>query len=246
MSIIAPPYHFIMFDGVNLLSHFGVHVSGAGTYGSPERDVEKKEVPGRDGELIFDNGRYKNTDVTFKCSILAEDTEDYRRRIQELRSFLGSRIGYKRLEDTYRKDEYRLAAFTAGLDPDEVMLQGSSFDLKFNCKPQRFLKNGEDVITITSTTTIINDTYFDAKPLIRMYSSGSVVVGNCGITLIKPSTVSYVDIDSDIGDCFSGTTNCNNCVTVSTKEYPVLTPGENKITLNGMTKIELTPRWYRI
>lgn len=30
-----------------------------------ERDIERKEVPGRSGDVIIDNGRYKNVTVKF-------------------------------------------------------------------------------------------------------------------------------------------------------------------------------------
>lgn len=244
-GIVVPPYNFITFDGQSF-ADFGVRVSGAGTYGSPERDIEEIEVPGRSGTLIFDNGRFKNIDITYNASILAKDKDEYLRKIQTLRSFLSSRIGYKRLEDTYRRGEYRLASFNDGLAPgDEVLLRGSEFDLKFNCKPQRFLKEGERKFTFSSNGSIYNPTYFDSKPLIRIYGSGTVKIGEYGITVTQPSTVNYVDVDSEMMDCYSGSVNCNDCVTLTNSdEFPVLVPGKNGVALTGVTKIELTPRWY--
>lgn len=243
-GIINPPNNFIVFDGQNL-ADFGLHVSGAGTYGSPERDVDEEEVPGRNGSLIFDNGRYKNAEVTYQASILGESEDDYTRKIQELRSFLGSRKGYKRLEDTYRDGEYRLAAFIDGLEPDdEVLLQGSEFEITFNCKPQRYLKSGEHVLTFTSSSAVYNPTYFNSLPMIRIYGSGTVKIGAYIINVTKPSTVSYVDIDSEMMDCYSDSLNCNDCVTLTNNEFPMLIPGKNSITLSEVTKVEITPRWY--
>lgn len=40
-------------------------ISGYGTYGAPERDVEAVAVPGRNGDLIFDNGRFTNAEVYY-------------------------------------------------------------------------------------------------------------------------------------------------------------------------------------
>lgn len=243
-GIIQPPKNFVVFDGQNL-SDFGLHVSGAGTYGSPERDVDEEEIPGRNGSLIFDNGRYKNADITYKVSMLCKTEDEYTRKMQELRSFLSSRIGYKRLEDTYRDGEYRLATFIDGLDPDdEVMLRGSEFDLKFNCKPQRFLKAGEYNTVFFGSGSVYNPTYFNSSPLIRVYGYGKLEVMSHEIT-VKEHSLSYIDIDSDLMDCFNGTTNCNELVTLSNNDFPVLTPGNNNISLDsGITKIELTPRWY--
>lgn len=241
----APPNHYLIFDGQNL-ADLGLHVSGAGTFGAPSRDVEEKEIPGRDGTLIIDNGRYDNIDIEYEGSVLAKSPLEYTRTIEKLRSFLSSRKGYKRLEDTYRMEEYRLASFIDGLDPDEILLQGSTFKLKFNCKPQRFLKDGEQKKVYTTSSSIYNPTFFNSKPLIRIYGSGSVTIDSITIKVTKPSTVDYVDIDSDMQDCYSGSLNCNDCVTITNNEFPEFEPGSNKITLNGVTKVEITPRWYTI
>ena len=39
---------------------FNVWISGTGTFNAPERDYTKEEIIGRNGDLTFDNGRYKN------------------------------------------------------------------------------------------------------------------------------------------------------------------------------------------
>lgn len=245
MRVFNPPNNYIMFDG-KALSDFGIRVSGAGTYGSPERDVDEQEVPGRDGSIVFDNGRFKNIDIEYEASLLGEDQKDYTRRIEAFRSYMASRKGYKRLEDTYRTGEYRMAQFIDGLDPEEIMLQGSSFKLKFNCKPQRFLKSGERSITYTADNMIYNPTYFDSKPLIRVYGYGTVEVMGYEIT-IKEHSLDYIDIDSDMMDCYYNTTNCNDLVTLSNNDFPVLVPGINNIALKtGITKIEITPRWWQV
>lgn len=243
-GIIQPPKNFVVFDGQNL-SDFGLHVSGAGTYGSPERDVDEEEIPGRNGSLIFDNGRYKNAKVTYRASLLGEDPDDYTKKMYALRSFLGSRIGYKRLEDTYRLNEYRLASFTDGIDPDdEIMLQGSEFDLTFNCKPQRFLKGGEKEYVYTASGSLYNPTNFSSQPLIRVYGKGTVEIGNYTITITKTVPLGYIDIDSEMLDCYADTVNCNDCVTLSDNEFPLLISKKNRITLTGVTKVIITPRWY--
>lgn len=256
MSIIAPPRNYITFDGMNL-ADFGLRCSGAGTYGSPERDVDEEEVPGRDGNLIFDNGRFKNIDIEYGVSLLGDNEEDYTRRIQALRAFLSSRRGYKRLQDTYRPEEYRLAQFSNGVDPgDEIMLRGSSFNLKFNCKPQRFLLSGELKKEYSTSGTIYNPTFFDSKPLVRVSferpgtDTGTVVVNGTTITIVLgslPDTLSYVDIDSEMLDSYSGASNCNDCVILTNNEFPVLSPGANNITIDGnITSVTITPRWYTV
>ena len=42
---------------------FGIYLSGSGVFNAPERDVETISIPGRSGDLILDNGRFKNISV---------------------------------------------------------------------------------------------------------------------------------------------------------------------------------------
>ena len=244
--MINPPNHFIMFDGQNL-ADWGLHISGDKTFGAPERDVDEVEVPGRNGTLTYDNGRFKNYDLEYEGGVVSDDTVDFEYKIRRLRSFLCSRYGYKRLEDTYHPDEFRLAKFVDGLDPDVTQLQGATFDLKFDCKPQRFLKSGEEAIVMTASGSIFNFTDFETKPLIRCYGSGEFHVGDYGVKVTMPSTVTYVDIDSDMQDCYNEALNCNDSVTLTKNVFPVLESGENKIQIgSGITQLYIIPRWYII
>ena len=244
--MINPPNHFIMFDGQNL-ADWGLHISGDKTFGAPERDVDEVEVPGRNGTLTYDNGRFKNYDLEYEGGIVSDDTVDFEYKIRRLRSFLCSRYGYKRLEDTYHPDEFRLAKFVDGLDPDVIQLQGGTFDLKFDCKPQRFLKSGEEAIVMTASGSIFNFTDFETKPFIRCYGSGEFHIGDYGVKVTMPSTVTYVDIDSDMQDCYNEALNCNDSVTLTKNVFPVLESGENKIQIgSGITQLYIIPRWYII
>ena len=51
------------YDGRSSID-FGMVISGSGTFGAPQRDVEMVPVLGRNGDLIIDNGRYLNTMLT--------------------------------------------------------------------------------------------------------------------------------------------------------------------------------------
>ena len=119
-------------------------------------------------------------------------------------------------------------------------LEAGEFDLTFNCKPQRFLKSGEDAITFTSGGSVLNETMQTAKPLLRVYGTGTFSIG--GATMTISSANVYTDIDCDLMNAFKGTTNCNGNISGT---FAALAPGDNAITLgSGITKIEITPRWW--
>ena len=248
MIPLYPPVHYVIYNG-KPLSDFGLYISGNGTFNSPERDVTKVEVPGKSGDLIFDNGRFKNVTITYRDSFILEEDHDefiFARKMRELSSFIKSSPGYHRLEDTYHPDEYRLAICTTGLDPEVYNLVGGVFDLEFDCKPQRFLKSGEAPVTFTSAGRILNPTSLSSKPLIRVYGYGSVGIGNETITISSNSNA-YIDIDCDMLNCYCGTVNCNGYVSLNSDEFPVLVPGPNDINFEGhISKVVITPRWWFI
>lgn len=129
----------LSFGGVNS-ADYGVWLTGSGTFSAPERDVEFVAVPGRNGELVVDNGRWRNIEVSYPANI----PRDFDQRMTEFRSAMCRQRGYQRLEDTYHPDEYRMGAFVMGIEPETIPLnRGGDFNLVFNCKPQRFLKSGE-------------------------------------------------------------------------------------------------------
>lgn len=219
------------------LADFGVYISGEGTYNAPERSITEEIVPGRNGSLIIDNGRYQNIEVSYPAFII----RDFPRNMAGLRSYLASLRGYSRLEDSYHPDEYRMAALSGGIDVQTsgYMNREGQFTLTFNCKPQRFLRSGEYAIPVTSGATVYNPTLFDAKPLIRVYGKGSITVN--GETMEWSGSSEYVDIDCDIQDCYYMGANMNNYVT---GDFPVLSPGDNVIAFTGSTSVRITPRWW--
>lgn len=137
---------YFTFDGERS-SDYGFYASGEGVYNTPEQDYETIEVPGRNGDIVIYNNRFKNVDVTYPCIIEMRE-EDFPTKISEFRNMLMSRIGYKRLEDTHNPNEFRM-----GMCKNIIEVNPTEYDLisktnvVFNCKPQRFLKSGETAVT---------------------------------------------------------------------------------------------------
>lgn len=230
--------NYLTIDGRSTLD-FKTWISGGGTYGSPVRDVSAVSVPGRNGDIIIDNGRYSNIEVKYESFIV----KDFDANIAALRSFLGSLKGYKRLEDTYHPDEYRLALFSAGLTPSTTTLNREGrFDIVFNCKPQRFLTKGEKSLSVENGDAITNHTLFEAEPVIRVYGTGTLTIGDVSVQVTTAD--GYTDIDSRIQEAYKGTTNCNGNIVLTNGVFPTLKPGVNEISFTGFSSVEITPHWW--
>ncbi len=232
--------NYIVYNGKSFLD-FGVFISGAGTYDAPERDTSKVEIVGRNGDLTLDNGRYKNIKVKYPAFVISNFSEN----VEALRNYLLTQSGYVRLEDTYHPEEFRLAKISGGFTTKPVaQLIAGEFDLEFDCYPQRFLKSGEAAVEFSAAGTIINKYLTEAKPLIRAYGTGSFTIG--GVTVQITSANSYTDIDCDLQEAYKDTlaTNCNANIVLTNGVFPTLKAGSNAITLSGISKLEITPRWW--
>ena len=136
---------YFIFNGKKS-SDFDVWASGLNIFHSPERRIERIQVPGRNGELLIEDGSFENTELLFKdCFIPRHFSENF----TNLSNYLNRQKGYQRLELSWLPDEYRLAAFHGDIEASMKNWDGmGKFDLAFNCKPQRFLKSGEEPITL--------------------------------------------------------------------------------------------------
>ena len=130
----------LVFNGVDLGKECNMFVLGKGAFGAPSRDVTQIHVPGRNGDILIDNGGWNNVDVTYSsCCILS----NFRENVAKLREYLLANPGYHELIDPYNPDEVRYAEFRGPFTPEAFTARGNNagmFDLTFNCKPQRFLR----------------------------------------------------------------------------------------------------------
>lgn len=232
--------NYFVFDG-NDSRDYGVYISGEGTYNAPAHVYNAIKVPGRNGDLLIDRGNYSNIALIYPAFI----GTGFDANMTDLRNMLLSAKGYCRLTDTYHPDEFRLAYFQGGIDVEaRPQNDAGQFELEFMCKPQRFLLTGETETTITSSTgSISNPTLFESRPLIRVTGYGALTIGSEVITIAN--TYQYVDIDSELQDCYHGTDNANAQVTFQSNNFPVFKPGTTNIAIsNTITSLKIIPRWF--
>lgn len=235
--------NWITFDG-KALTDFKVYCSGDKTFSAPQRNVDSITIPGRNGTLERDKGTFANITVEYSCWI----PSNFRQNIEGLRNYMLSKAGFKRLEDTYDPDTYRLASFHGPLDVSAYYQSTfGSFTLQFIARPERFLKSGETAIALTAgSNTITNPTLFNAKPLIEVNGNedANISVGDKVITLTDDVSQMFIDVENLNAYGPTGT-NMNDKIEVSDKSrWFELEPGINTVYVNGFTYVNLTPRWW--
>lgn len=244
-------FNSFTFDGENSLDS-GIYITGEAVFNSPTRAVDMITVPGRNGAIVLDQGRFDNITVTYPAGCFADDMSDFAEKIAAFRNVLASRTSYKRLTDSYNPNEFRLGVFTAGLEvsPSRYNSAGE-FEIQFDCKPQRWLTSGEVAQTFTQSGTITNPTLFDAKPLLVVTGYGDIGIGDDTLTIegTSSSQIIYIDCDTQEAWSMSGSAMIpkNDYIRNAGESFPVLSAGANGISLGtGISRIVVTPRWWRL
>ena len=177
-----------VFDGQDSRD-YGAYITGSGVFNAPEREVEMVAIPGRNGALALDKGRFSNIEVAYPCGLFGTTEADFAQAASDLRNMLASRVGYCRLTDDYNAGEYRMAVYKSGLEMDLVNLKSGECSIVFECKPQRFLTSGEvDALEQDSGGDLFvdNPTLFPSAPLLEVEGYGDI---NLGVETVTISNV---------------------------------------------------------
>lgn len=230
------------YDGVNSITDLHAVVSSKSPFSSPEPDVSMQSVPGRSGDLIIDNGRYKNVDIRYDCAIVSE--EPFSRAAQRIRAALLARgPGYNVLADSYDADYFRYACIRKAVQIEQSGINDGTMAVTFDCKPYRYSFAGQIELVLTKSGAVVyNYEKSTALPYIKLVGSGAVTLSVNGVAFPVSDVDEFVEIDSESMNTYKGTENKN--ATTSALEYPELRPGENIVSWTGsVTAVHILPRW---
>ena len=236
----------IIFNGIQS-TNYGIHVEKPPVYATPERDYEVVHIPGRNGDLVIDNGSYQNVTRKYDISV-GEIDGNFTNLAAGVSEWLHSASGYARLEDSYEPDYFRLAYYVTDAEMENLFHQAGKMSVEFNCKPARFLKVGERAVSFTAAGSLRNPTFQKSFPkiIVTVSGSGSLSIGGQTVTISGLSSSTRMVIDSELQDVYAegSMTNLNSKVSFS-DGFPLLIPGVNTITFTGsISLVEVIPRWW--
>lgn len=238
----------IVFNNISSKT-LGIEVETFPTYDVPEKEYEVISVPGRNGDLLIEGNRYKNVSRSYLVSMATYDRVSYTNKMREISEWLHSASGYARLEDSYEPDFFRYAYYKDPINIANIYNEAGRATLKFECKPQKYLRSGEYPVAFTVAGSIQNETKFDALPIITVTMNnvaGSVSIGNYAFD-IEAGAGNTITVDSELQDAYQGVVNKNQYLVLNGGEFPKLVPGANAISFSGgVTSVEVIPRWWTV
>ena len=206
----------------------------------PTRKQEKVSVAGRNGDLLFQQDAFENVMQRYEVYVSAEAP-----RLTNVAHKVAEWLcvqGYKKLEDSYWRDTFRMASFQGGVEFANILGRFGRATIEFDCKPQRFYKFGDQFISMTNGLVLHNPSPFTAKPLIVIQGSGAGTISD-GNNTLSLTDCNNITVDCDIMQIYRGTTNKNNTGSGSFLELQ----GDTAITwTGGITSVDLKPRWWTI
>lgn len=235
------PNETFYLDGIDAQSA-SIYLQKPIVFSEAVPNIESKTIPGRNGDLIFESGSYKNRSGSASCFCLQEDVEG---AVSSAGRFLMSKKGYRRLETSNDPNHYWMARVENSPQMEMRIRVLAPFDISFDCKPQRFLKSGENKTSFTASGSLSNQYGQVALPLITLYGqgAGTLTIGSCVVEVIDLDEVLYLDSDTQNAYNNNGNQNMN----INAPSFPTLPAGETQIAFSGgINRVEIVPRWWEL
>ena len=224
--------HFT-FNG-HSTSEFGLLVTGLATYGSPARRVEKISVPGRNGDVLLDEGTFDNYIARYEIGII----DDFKVNAREIANWLLSSRGYSDLTDTYNPETFRKASFYSNIDYVVTALsRAGTASIEFDCKPQRYYVSNANINVSASASAQTITLAHNAEPIITMAQAGTVTVNGKTFT----TSQAPITINCQTMQAYNGTTLLNDKIS---GEFPDFVKGANTVTTNKA--LVITPNYWEL
>ena len=228
-------------DGIDARSA-GIHLQAPIEFSEAVPVVEAQTIPGRNGDLIWETGSYENRSGSAPCFCLQKDVE---KAISSAGRFLMGKKGYRRLETSDDPDHYWLARVENSPQIAMRLRTLAPFEIGFDCKPQRFVKAGENPVVFNASGSLFNQYGKVALPFITLYGQGAgrLTIGDCVVDVKALNGTLFLDSDTQNAYNDKGNQNLN----INASVFPVLGDGEIPIAFSGgIERVEIIPRWWEL
>ncbi|BDR67198.1 hypothetical protein K144312032_14260 [Clostridium tetani] len=197
---------------------------------TPEKREEKIIIPGRSGYLTQSDGSYEG-------EVKPVEFDYFDNRFDDIKQWL---TGSGEVIFSNEPDRYYKARIINKLDLARVLEKFHSGIIQFDCQPFGYDLNN-NLIIIDKPISIYNEGTYESQPYMKIFGTGDVSLNINNKVIKLKNIIDYIELDSEIMECYKEHQNCNNRMT---GEFPILKVGENKISWTGnVNKIEIKPRW---
>jgi len=209
---------------------------------SPVRDVSTLQIPGRDGDLIMDHGRYESVVRSIPCRLEAPAGTNVEELISQIHNWLLDDAGFH----TFRWDNdpnFRyLARIKGGVVSQRKLSRYGITVIDFKLHPVKYLESSLSERQVVSGVNIVNPFHIEAKPVLRIIGNGNLTINIGGRQLVLQGIAGGCILDSETQTI----TSLDGRITLFERmfsPFPKLSRGDNVITFSGSgVQVFITPR----
>lgn len=165
--------HNFFYNG-KWLSQFGGRIVNAPYHSVAQRDFELISIPGRSGDIVQDNRRYKNVEFELQIALmplLAHTTAQY--LAYKIIDWLTEFNNYQTYKDTYNKGYYCYAVVT---NLDTIQRELPSYlttTVKFSRKPYWYAQTEPINLVSGQKLNLLNPERMPSNPLYKLTGVGA-------------------------------------------------------------------------
>lgn len=231
---------YIQFNGQKSVD-LGLRILNDVEHPSTHYDVEKVEVPGRDGVLLKSNNRLVPVEKSFPCAL--KTSTNVTKAQESIAAWLAVK-GWHDLVLSWDSDYIYRASVIEGFSVKEVLRQFGKLKLNFLVHPIKYLVSGRDRVELTSGMTVVNIGNVIAKPTITLRGTGNGSITINGRVTAFENVQDELVIDMDKHLVYSGNLAAwDKIVRTTDSAMPSLDIGSNLITWTGDFTVSMVPNW---
>lgn len=235
----------LIYKGKDLKKIFGLEMLTELTIENAVRDVEIVEIPGKNGDIVIDNGRYKSVAFSPKFIMWKKSNfMSFEEQQNALTDLMTGAYGYSEMtilgnsNYTYMArvvDEVRIT-----LD-DEV---SAEVEINFSLKPIKYITSGLNTVNLVNGAILNNIGKVSSNPMIVLTGTGNVTLTLGSKTVVFKNITDGVVVDFEHKTVTNLDKNSPKWETLYTWPLPSIPVGSNKISWdNSGFKISMIPRW---
>jgi len=210
---------------------------------APRRNVDLISVPGRDGELLLDQGRFEPVNQQIPCRMVLPTGQNVEQAASQLHNWLSTDVGYHNFTWSGDPDFVYKAMVNEGFNTQRVMEKYGRTVLKFRFHPIKYLASSLIERPVANNSVINNPYAVEAKPRLRIVGGGREIrinVGGQEVVLTDiPETGCIIDTETQMITNAAGTAPLFRNMRSA---FPVLRSGDNRITFPSNVQVHVISR----
>lgn len=240
--------HNFFYNG-KWLSQFGGRIVNAPFHSVAQRDFEFVSVPGRNGDIIQDNSRYKNVEFELQIALmplLARTTAQL--LAYKIIDWLSEFNDYQTYKDTYNKGYYCYAVVT---NLDTIQRELPTYlttNVKFSRKPYWYAQSEPVSLFSGQKLKLFNPEKLQSNPTYRLKgvgASATLIVNGKTLTIKNPINADYTVLDGEGMQYYSVQNGVKSYISPLLPQQLKL--GENEIIANQVIgELTLEANWRRL